>query len=288
MGILSGLLSMLGWGASDFLAAKSSRKIGYLLTYFWTQLIAFSIALIYLFIKFPTLKLNINNLPQFFYLLLPAGFLFMVGTLAFYKGFVGGQVSLVSPIGASWAMVTVILSIIFLKEILQINQIIAISLIISGIILVSTNLKEVLKIKKFTLLMGTKEGLIAMLGWGISLFLIVPASKALGWFLPVLMLKLFGLLFLLSYAMLSRQSLRINFQSSLLTLLFFIGFLDMVAFFGYSFGVEGTHASIVAPIAASFPLVTIMLARVFLKEKLVPNQIFGIVGVITGLILISL
>jgi drug/metabolite transporter (DMT)-like permease len=286
IGFLSGLLSMLGWGIADFLAAKSSRKIGYLPTYFWTQLIAFLIALIYFFLKFPTL--NVNNLPQFLLFLLSAGILFMVGSLAFYKGFVVGQVSLVSPIGASWTTVTVILSVIFLKEILPINQIVAIILIILGIILVSTNLKEVFKMKKFLLLAGAKEGFIAMLTWGLSLFLIVPVSKTLGWFLPVLMLKLFGLLFLLGYVMWTKQSLRINFQLSILTLLFFIGFLDLVAFFGYSFGVEGEYASTIAPVAASFPLVTVVLARIFIKEKIVLNQVFGIVGIIMGLILISL
>lgn len=286
MGILSGLLSMFGWGTSDFLAAKSSRRIGYLLTYFWTQLVAFLIALIYFWIKLPTL--NINNIPQYLIFLLPAGFLFLVGTLAFYKGLTEGQVSLVSPIGASWAMITVVLSVVFFKEVLQTNQIVAIILIISGIILVSVNLKELLKIKRLTLLGGIKEGLIAMLAWGISLFLIVPASKSLGWFLPVFVSKLFGLLFLVIYTMFSKKSLKIDLQIPLLILLFLIGFLDIIAFFAYSFGVEREYASIVAPVAASFPLVTIILARIFLKEKIVFNQALGIAGVIAGLILISI
>ena len=286
MGILSGLLSMFGWGTSDFLAAKSSRRIGYLLTYFWTQLVAFLIALIYFWIKLPTL--NINNIPQYLIFLLPAGFLFLVGTLAFYKGLTEGQVSLVSPIGASWAMITVVLSVVFFKEVLQTNQIIAIILIISGIILVSVNLKELLKIKRLTLLGGIKEGLIAMLAWGISLFLMVPVSKALSWFLPVFALKLFGLLFLVIYTMFSKKSLKIDLQIPLLILLFLIGFLDIIAFFAYSFGVEREYASIVAPVAASFPLVTIILARIFLKEKIVFNQALGIAGVRAGLILISI
>lgn len=286
MGIFSGLLSMLGWGISDFLAAKSSRKVGYLITYFWTQLFAFSIALIYLLIKLPTL--SISNILQFLVFLLPAGFLYMVGTLSFYKGFTKGQVSLVSPIGASWAMITVILSIIFLKEVLKTNQIVAIILIIFGVILVSVNLKELLRIKKFALLGGIKEGLIAMLAWGISLFLIVLPSKTFGWFLPVFALKFFGILFIVIYATLIKQPLKIKFQLSLLALFFLIGFSDMIAFFGYSFGVEGEYASIIAPVAASFPLVTIILARIFLKERIVLNQAFGVAGIIVGLILISL
>jgi len=286
MGIFSGLLSMFGWGTSDFLAAKSSRQIGHVLTYFWTQLAFLLITLVYFVIKLPTF--NINEILKFLIFLIPAGFLFLVGTLAFYKGFIGGQVSLVSPIGASWAMVTVVLSVTFFKEVLAINQIVAIALIILGIILVSVNLKELLQIKKFVFLTGVKEGLIAMIAWGISLFLIVPASKTLGWFFPVFALKFFGLLFLVIYILFSKQSLRINFQPSLLALLFLIGFLDIVAFFGYSSGVRGEYVSIIASVAASFPLVTILLARIFLKERMVLNQVFGMVGIVAGLILISI
>lgn len=277
---------MFGWGTSDFLAAKSSRQIGYVLTYFWTQLVAFLITLVYFFVKFPTL--NVNNIPQFLIFLIPAGFLYLVGTLAFYRGLIKGQVSLVSPIGASWSMIIVILSVIFFKEVLATNQIIAIVLITLGIIFVSINLKELSQIKKLTLLIGTKEGLVAMLAWGLSLFLIIPASKALGWFLPVFTFKFSGLFFFTLFVLFSRHSLRINFQLSLLTLLFLVGFSDVIAFFGYSFGVGGEYASIVAPVAASFPLVTIVLARIFLKEKLVLNQLFGVAGIIAGLILISI
>jgi drug/metabolite transporter (DMT)-like permease len=286
MGIILGLLSMFGWGTSDFLAAKVSRKTGYLVAYFWTQLVAFFIALIYFLIKLPTF--DINNIIQSLVFLLPAGFFFMVGTLSFYKGFTSGQVSLVSPIGSSWIVITVFLSVIFFKEVLLINQIIAIVLIIIGIILLSVNIKELLKIKKLSLLGGIKEGFIAMLAWGMCFFLIIPASKTLGWFLPVFALKSFGILFLIIYIMISKKSLKFSFQPSFLVLFFLIGLLDIIAFFSYSFGVGIENVPVVASISASFPLVTMILARIFFKEKLAFNQIIGIIGVIAGLILISI
>ena len=62
----------------------------------------------------------------------------------------------------------------------------------------------------------------------------------------------------------------------------------MVAFFAYAFGIRGEQVSIIVAIVAAFPLVTIVLARIFLKERLVLNQALGIASVITGLILISL
>lgn len=286
MGILAGFLSMFGWGISDFLAAKSSRKIGYILTSFWTQIVFLFIPLIYFLVKFSTF--NINIIPQFLFFLLPAGFLFLIGSLAFYKGFEEGQVSLVSPMAGSWVIITVILSLIFLKEILEINQIMAIILIIIGIILISINAKKLFKIKKLNIFRGIKEGLVAMFGWGLALFLIIPPSRVLGWFLPVFLMRSFEILFLASYMIFDRQSFKINFQPPILTLILVTGLLDMVAFFAYSFGVKGDYVSLIAPVAASFPLVAVILAKIFLKEQFLLNQVFGIVSIITGLILISI
>jgi len=278
---------MFGWGTSDFLAAKCSRKIGYIVTYFWTQIVTVVVTLIIFLIKFKTL--DIGNISRYLIFLAPAGFLFMIATLNFYRGLTEGQVSLVSPIGSSWSMIVVVLSIIFLHETLKTNQIIAIVLIILGMMLASVNLKELLKIKKLSFLTGTKEGIIAMTGWGIALFLLVPVSRTLGWLLPIVIFKLFGILFFLIINIIfSKKSFKISPQQPLLLLILMVGILDIVAFFSYSFGVRGAYASIVAPIAASFPLITVLLARIFFKERLSLNQIIGVVGVIAGLVLISI
>ena len=277
---------MFGWGISDFLVAFSSRKIGYFSTYFWTQIASLSIAIAYFFIN--PFKFEIFKISQSIILILLSSFLYFVATLAFYKGLVKGQISLVTPVGSSWPLITIILSVIFLREFLQLNHTIGFALIIFGIIFVSLNIKEVLKIKKFATLPGSVEGVIAMVGWGISLFLIVPVSRTVGWFLPVLILRAFGILFATGFIMLTQYSPRINFKISFFTLFFLIAFLDMIAFFGYGFGVKEASASIIAPIAASSPAVTVVLARIFFRESLFLNQIFGIISIITGLILISL
>ena len=119
MGIFNGLLTMLFWGVAIFLAAIVSRKIGNILTLFWMQLFGFVVGLIYFLF-------NIHSLPVFstFHLisiLSAIAILQVVAYLAFYKGLEKGQVSLVSPIGASWSLITAILSIIVFKETLKIN-----------------------------------------------------------------------------------------------------------------------------------------------------------------------
>ena len=62
----------------------------------------------------------------------------------------------------------------------------------------------------------------------------------------------------------------------------------MGAFFTFSLGTSGSYASIVAPIGSAYALITIVLAKIFLKEKIKVSQYFGIAGILAGLILISL
>lgn len=285
-GIISGLISMFGWGVSDFLVAKSSRKIGFVLTFFWAQSISFLIILLYFIFNLRTFDFNI--VPKFILIIIISGFLGTISALAFYKSLSIGKVSLVGPITASWAMITVLLSVLFLKEVLTINQIAAIVLIIVGVILISSDLKEFFQKNKLIFLIGAKEAIIAMFGFGVAMFLLAIVVKQLGWFLPGFLSRFFILIFLISYIILKKQSLKIETKPINWILVVIIGFLDIIAFFAYSMGVSTEYASIIAPIAASSPLVTTMLAQVFLKEKLVLSQIFGIIITISGLILISI
>jgi len=284
-GIISGLISMFGWGTSDFLAAKSSRKIGYLLTLFWMQIAGFLIASFYFFLHF---SFPFNNIVKYLPALIIGGFLNAIGYIAFYKGLKEARVSLVSPIGGSWAVITVILSSVFLGEVLSTNRILFIALIFIGLMLVSTNIKKILEIKKLTIFDGVKEGFVAMFCWGIAMFLIINPSRLLSWFLPIFVFRFFSILFLLFFIFINKQSLRISYNLDLFGPVLLIGLFDVGAFFTYSFGIIGAYASFIAPIAASFPLVTIILSRIFLKEKLDISQIFGIIITISGLILISI
>jgi len=286
MGIISALISMFGWGTADFLAAKATRKAGDILALFSMQIVGFLIALIYFFSRINTFDLS--RLPKYLLLLAIIGFLQIIAYLAYYIGLKKGTVSLVAPVGASWGIVTAILSIIFLNEVLLGNQILAVILIAIGIILVSIDFGTFKSTKKVNLLIGIKEGIIAMLGWGVSMFLLVFTTDALGWFVPVLFFKIFGIGLLFLYMLKKRSFQKISITKPVILLLVPIGILDIVAFFTYSLGINSLNASMVAPVAASFPVVTIILARIFLKERLSIIQTIGVVGIIAGLVIISL
>jgi drug/metabolite transporter (DMT)-like permease len=119
------------------------------------------------------------------------------------------------------------------------------------------------------------------------MFLLVPVSQALGWFLRIFFYRRLAIMFLWVYIFPIPLKFNVSFRPSLLMLLISIGLFDISAFFSYSLGVRTVNASLVAPVAASFPLITILLAKIFLKEKMSASQTAGIIGIILGLILIS-
>ena len=286
MGIIAGLFTMFFWGVAIFLAALASRKVGNILTLFWMQLFGFLVGIAYFL--FNSTSLPLNTTVQFIPILFVIALFQVIAYLAFYKGLEKGQVSLVSPLGASWSLITIILSVIFYRESLRINQLLAILFITIGIIIISVNLKDVIKNRSIQLLTGVKEGIISMFGWGISLFLLISVSKELGWFLPAFIFRFLILLLLTTYIFYSKKSFLPKPNKFPWIMLLFIGLFDILAFFTYSLGVSGTYGSIVAPISSANTIVTIVLSVIFLKEGVKLRQIIGIGAIMSGLILISL
>ena len=266
MGLISGLLTMFFWGIAIFFAALASRKVGNILTLFWMQVFGFLVGAIYFL--FNVNALSFNHVIQFLPTLLIIALFQVIAYLAFYKGLQKGQVTLVSPLGASWSLITAILSIIFFREVLRINKLFAILLIMIGIIVISVNLKNLIRNKSLQLLTGVKEGIISMLGWGISLFLLISVTKELGWFLPAFIFRFLILLLLTTYILYSKKSPLPKTDNFPWSTLLLIGLFDILAFFTYSLGVSSAYGSIVAPVSSANTLVTIVLSMIFLKEKM--------------------
>ena len=285
MGVVAGLLAMSFWGTAIFLAAIVSRKLGNVLTLFWMQLFGFLVGVAYFLLNFNSFTSTSfsQNIP----LLIIVAILQVIAYLAFYKGLEKAQVSLVGPIGAAWGLVVALLGVIFFKESLSSSQMLAIGLIVIGIVLLSVNINDLIKTKKVGLLVGVKEGIIAMLGWGLSLFLLVIATKDLGWFLPAFIFRFFVLSILAVYIVSSKKLFIPESAKFPLKLLLAIGIFDIGGFFAYSFGVTSAYASIVAPIGSAFALVSVILAKIFLKEEIDLGKSLGILAIVGGLVLMS-
>ncbi|KUO42408.1 MAG: hypothetical protein APZ16_02950 [Candidatus Hadarchaeum yellowstonense] len=280
-GIALGLVAMLCWGTADYFAAKAIRKVGVFKTLFWGQTIGLS----FLFLVLVSLGAFMPS-PSTVALILITGLLNVVACLAFYRGLQLGKVSIVSPISASWVVVTVILSLIFLEESLTSLQAAGVVLTISGVFLTSFKLHDLLRLRLRNLAAGAKFAAVSMLAWGLHYVFIDQLVAELGWFLPIFSVKAVTVFSLASYSRMAGKE--VSFPKSVARMVLVVGGLEAAAFLAYGAGVASEFTAVVAPVAASFPMVTIMLARIFFHELVEINQKIGIAAVLTGLILLSL
>jgi len=282
LGILFGIVAMLSWGVSDFLAAKAARKTSVLSTLFWSQIAGIlMLLLIYpLFFKVPAISLAIATL------ILASAFLNIVALLGFYKGMQIGSVSIISPIASAYSTVTVILSLIFLNEKLSGLQATGIILAISGAVLTSFRFHDLIKLNFRNSVAGVKYGLISLFSWGIFFVLVGILVKDIGWFLPPLIIKTIGIFYMLSYAGASKKTIPFPKNTALFIIL--LGILETIGFLSVGAGMGFEQISIVAPVSSTYPLITIILAQIFFKEIIDINQKVGVAAVLFGLVLLAI
>jgi uncharacterized membrane protein len=214
-----------------------------------------------------------------------SGFFSIVANFSFYKSLKQGKVSIVMPIASCWAVVTVLLSLIFLEETLTIYNALGVIFAIIGALLVSFKMKDIsLDTRKYG--KGVKYAIIAALAYGADFVIIDLAANKIGWFLPIFFIGIVTAFFLFIYAKAAKKD--ISFPQNALRFIVLVGILDTVAYLSYSSSVTQEYGAVVAPIAAASPAVSIFLARIFFKEKLEINQEIGMVSVLVSLILLAL
>ena len=282
LGIIFGIITMLSWGISDFFAAKASRKAGVAKTAVWSQLISVSAfaAIFILFFNFP----NISGTDML--LIAICSILGAIGILSLYKGFEVGTISIISPIAASSAVVTVILSLAFLGERITYLQGFGISLVIIGAILASFKLKDIAKLKLNKVAAGVEYGVIAMLSFGVSFALIDVLIEHLGWFVPIFLIRFFGLILIILFSVIAKKELSFPKNAKLFVII--VAILETAAFLSIGAGISHEYTSIVYSVASAFPAVTIILAMIFFKETIELSNKMGAISVLAGLVLLAI
>jgi len=282
--VISGLIFTLSVGVGDFLQSTLTRKIGRFKTLFIRFL--FTIALLIPFCFYLHIKgaLGIGNTALLW--LIFGTIFYLIGYINYLKAFEIGNVSVVSPISSAGAAVTIILSAIFLNEHLSVISYLSILLIMIGIGLTSTDLKKLRQLKSVK---GLKESIITMFLFGIYFFTIGFAGKTTDPInLFVFAVGMQSVIFLIFNSLKMKKLTSSDFKGKMLILFIIITILYIFAWLGFNYGASKGIVSIVSPVSALYPIVTVLLATIFYKEKLVANQIAGIVLTIVGLLVLSI
>ena len=121
-----------------------------------------------------------------------------------------------------------------------------------------------------------------MLFWFLG-FYVIPA---VGPTISVWVIRLTSFSVLALAAIPARQSLKLP-RGSVWWLLAAVGFLDTAAFVANNAGLHTGQVSVVSVLASLYGAVTVLLAWIFLREKLERTQWLGIVLIFVGIVLVS-
>jgi drug/metabolite transporter (DMT)-like permease len=288
LAIILGLTGALCWGGADFAARFASRRVGAFRTLFYMQFFGFLVLSAYL--KFRG---------GFFDGIAPgwhpwalaalAGVLNMVASLSLYYSFEIGVMSIVAPVSSAYPALTVTLAIMSGERITPLRGG-GLAVTLLGVILAATSFapvkgpaaKETARLAK-----GVGWAILAALGFGtLFWFLGFYVIPAVGPTISVWVIRLTSFSVLALLAVPARQSLQLP-SGSVWWMLAAVGFLDTAAFIANNAGLRTGQVSVVSVLASLYGAVTVVLAWIFLREKLERSQWCGIVLIFVGIVLVS-
>lgn len=285
LGIVFALMSGLGWGVGDFLLALFSRKYSNVAASLLFN--PFALVTVALFILFSGEPLRIT-LPAAVFSFL-TGVFFIIGQLSFFHGFIVGKIALVSPIAGGSSVIPVAGALILFGEKLAPLQVLAISIIIIGTMAASTDVKELMRSRRIFLSdPGVPYALIAFVTWGVGFIFFNQALKSVGWVGPNLIMFSTAIMLTWLYAQVKKIKIETPTSPRWWLVIIAAGVLLGASLISYSRGVETSLTSVVVAVSSAFPVVTVLLSRIFLKERLSPTQAVGISSIIAGLVLLNL
>jgi len=276
---LYALIAFFSWGSEAVFDKKSLEKLNPFnalsVRYFFVFILVILAALIFTEIKFPSTEL----IP---YLL----FTCLIGSAAiifFFKALNEGTVSLSIGIAKNYFLVTIAISVIFFNETLSFSQLAAAALILSSVFILSFDKKE----KGIKLEKGVTFALLTVVGWGAYFALIKPIVLELNPFNASLFLESTIFLMILFYSLATKKEFKLN-EKKCNWFAFFASILLVIGSIAYNFSIALIGTSLTAVIVAPTPILTSILARVFLKEKLSAVKYTAIFFSVIGLMLLLL
>ena len=266
------------WGFADYAAGICARRVGAVRTAFAMQstgLVSFAAAVLLLG-RWPAFD---SGMVPF---ALALGGLGVISVAALYRGLALGPVAVVAPVVASYVVITVILVVIFLGERLTTAQMLAASVVFVGVVLTSTDARE-LRVTLGRPVPGVRIGLLATVGFGLWSAVFAIATRQYAWIPMILLLRATSFVFIGSYIAAWRIDLRVFRARTPLILGTIVGVLDTLANVFFAVGIESGYASLAATGTGMYPIVPAVLGMLALGERLAPNQLVGIGLLVIGL-----
>lgn len=284
LAILAGLGGMFGWGLADYFAKKTVGKTSAINTFLYSHIFGLILLLIYLAFNWTPVNLGFKII----LFLILFGISDLTAYTLFYRGLQKEMVSIIGPIVAANGGVAVLVSFFLFNEAIATMRWVGLGAIFIGTILISFRIKNITK--------GLPEALTSMMIWGFffPLWDWFLGYQGKGWTISLTLVTLveiagaFILIYLFSWLRKTPANIQVKDKQIWFWLLL-IGFFTTAASLSVAWGYRFTTiTSVVVVLSTAATLPTVILARIFLKEKLAFNQLIGVAAIIGGLIILAL
>jgi len=292
LGVILGLAGAVCWGVADFIARFSSRRVGAYRTLLFMQGFGFVSLSAYLLWTHGFAQVAAHGWKPWAFGAI-AGLLNMIASLALYYSFQIGVMSVVAPVSSSYPALTVALAL-FSGERLQLLRGVGLAITLLGVVLASTSFAVDSAgapadddHAHARLAKGVVWAIVAAVGFGFLFwFLGFHVVPVLGSVISVWMIRLTSFTVLFLAAAPARQNIALP-RGRVWWMLAGVGLLDTAAFVCNNAGLHTGQVSVVSVLASLYGAVTVVLAWIFLRERLELSQWLGIVLIFAGIVLVS-
>jgi len=295
VGILLGLTAAVCWGVSDFAARFAARRLGSYRVSFFIQPIGFVALNFFLWASGGFGHLFTVHGWQAWSWTIAVGVMNAACSVCFYHALEIGVLAIVAPITTSYPALTLILSLIT-GERLGALRCVALVCILVGVVLAATSFPpENISAENAGAAHKHHHPLSRGVGWALGAavlmgvmfwmlgFEVVPR---VGVWSPVWVIRLTSFAILGLTAKPVRQTIALP-KGNVWWLLGVVGVLDTSAFVANNFALQWGPLSVVTVLASLFSAVTVLLACIFLRERLERTQWAGIILILSGIAIVN-
>jgi drug/metabolite transporter (DMT)-like permease len=272
--VLFGLAAALSWGGGDFSGGFASRRTAVYGVVLVSQLVGMAIALALALARSESLPTGAD-----FVWCVLAGAAGVTGITALYRGLSIGRMGIVAPVTGVLAATIPVVFGIALQGLPTAMAAVGIGLAIGAVLLVSREADH------GGGRAGLAEALVAGVGFGLFGVLIAQIGEGIV-FSALFLIRAVQAVLVVGVIVVVRSAWRPG--RKVLPLLLLVGILDMGGNAFYLLGVQSGQLAIAAVLSSLYPVVTVILAAVLLRERVTQDHAIGIGMAAVAIALIGL
>jgi drug/metabolite transporter (DMT)-like permease len=278
LAVLLGLVSAGAWGAADFTGGLASRRTGAYQAVLYGETTGLpAILAVALLMREPLPALSTWLVAML------AGILGSSGLLLLYDAMTRGLMSIATPVSALLAALIPVLIGSFIEEPAGLPAVLGFVFALAAVWLISQSQAGIQDLLAH--LRALQLPLLAGLGFGIY-FVLMHVSTRQATYWPMVASRTGGVLILSVYVLLSRTSWKAN--KTAYGLIVLNGLLDIGGNIFFVLAGQAGRLDVSAVLSSLYPGATVLLAWVFLRERLSRSQWLGIAAALVAIVLFTL